>query len=433
MNIANSTPPTFATNSRLEAPVESAGRLAALDIARVRADFPVLEQRVYGKPLVYLDTANSSQKPAAVIDAVARFYQEDYSNIHRGLHMLSERATRMYNQVRGKVQRFLNAAEHQEIVFVRGTTEAINLVASSWGRQHLSAGDQVLVTVMEHHSNIVPWQLVCSEKGASLQHVPLNDRGEVEIEAFERALTAKTRFVSLVHVSNALGTVNPVKEMIRLAHDRGIPVLVDGAQSVPHQPVDVQDLDCDFFAFSGHKTYGPSGVGALYGKRGLLEAMPPYMGGGDMIRRVTFEQTEYAGLPEKFEAGTPNIAGVIGLGAALDYLSELGMENVSRHEQDLLQYATPRLAEIEGLRFIGEAENRAGLINFVHDTIHAHDMGTILDREGVAIRAGHHCAQPVMDRFGVPATVRASFGVYNTREDIDALVSALNIVLEIMG
>ncbi len=402
-----------------------------LDIPRIREQFPILRQQIHGKPLVYLDNAASVQKPQAVIDAITDCYSGYYANVHRGVHTLSERSTAAYEGARGTVRRFLNAASTREIIFTRGTTESINLVASSYGGTHVGAGDEVLITTMEHHSNIVPWQMLCERQGARLRVVPITDAGELILEDYERLLNERTKIVAVVHLSNALGTLNPVLEMIRLAHARNIPVLVDGAQSAPHLMIDVQDLDCDFFAFSGHKVYGPSGVGVLYGKARHLEAMPPYQGGGDMIRTVSFEKTEYADLPSKFEAGTPPITGVIGLGAALDWLNEISLEAVAAHEQMLLDYATAQLDEIPGLRFIGTARHKAGLVSFVMAGIHPHDIGTILDREGVAIRAGHHCAQPVMQRYGVAATARASFAVYNTRQEVDALLAALCKVKEL--
>jgi cysteine desulfurase/selenocysteine lyase len=403
------------------------------DVRKVRDDFPLLKQKVHGKPLVYLDNAATTQKPQAVLDALARYYTTDNSNVHRGVHLLSERATKEYEDARGKVQRFLNAAASREVLFVRGTTEAINLVAQSYGRRHVGAGDEVVISWMEHHSNIVPWQMLCEEKGAVLRVVPINDRGEFLLDEYEKLLTPRTRIVSVTHVSNALGTVNPVRQIIELAHRRNIPVLLDGAQAVPHVRVDVQALDCDFYAFSGHKLYGPTGVGVLYGKARLLEAMPPYQGGGDMISSVTFEKTLYNTLPYKFEAGTPNIAGVVGLGAAIDYVGALGLDAVAAHEHELLHYGTDALQSVPGVRLIGTARDKAAVLSFVMEGVHPHDMGTILDGEGLAIRTGHHCCQPVMDRYGVPATARASLGVYNTREDIDALVRGLYRVKEVFG
>ena len=391
---------------------------------RIRRDFPILDQTIHGKKLVYLDNGATSQKPRAVIDAIVRYYQHDNANIHRGVHALSVRATEEHDEARERVRRFIQAADVSEIIFVRGATEAVNLVAETYGRANVGAGDEVLITAMEHHSNIVPWQMLCNEKGAHLRVVPINDAGELDLEAYEKLLTPRTRIVAVTHVSNALGTVNPLRKMIQMAHAKSIPVLVDGAQAVPHMPVDVQALDCDFYAFSGHKVYGPTGIGVLYGKMDLLEEMPPYQGGGDMIRSVTFEKTTYNVLPYKFEAGTPDIAGAIGLGAALEYVMELGMDRVAAHGQELLAYATEQVGAIEGVRLIGTAKHRAGVLSFLVGDIHPHDLGTILDREGIAIRTGHHCAQPVMERYGVAATARASFAVYNTREEVDALVKA---------
>jgi cysteine desulfurase/selenocysteine lyase len=405
--------------------------LPDLDIQGIREEFPILHQRVHGKPLVYLDNAASAQKPQVVIDAITACYSQYYANVHRGVHYLSERSTAAYEAVREQVRRFLKAASTREIIFTRGTTEAINLVASSFGNTYVGPGDEVLITTMEHHSNIVPWQMLCERQGACLRVVPITDSGELILEEYQRLLSERTKIVAVVHVSNALGTLNPVREMIRLAHAQGIPVLVDGAQSVPHLGVDVEDLDCDFFAFSGHKIYGPSGVGVLYGKAKHLETMPPYQGGGDMIRTVTFEKTEYADLPCKFEAGTPHISGVIGLGAALDWLTELGFDAIAAHEHALLHYATTQLEAIPGLRIIGTAREKAAVVSFVLAGVHPHDVGTILDREGVAVRAGHHCAQPVMQRFGVTATARASFAVYNTFQEIDTLVAAIWKVKEL--
>ena len=405
-----------------------------LDLTGIRADFPILRQRIHGKPLVYLDNAASVQKPKVVIDAISECYGSYYANIHRGVHLLSERSTMAYEKAREKVRVFLNAASIQEIIFTRGTTESINLVASSFGGSTVKAGDEIIITGMEHHSNIVPWQLLCERTGAVLKVAPFTDAGELILEEYERLLNSgRVKLAAFVHISNALGTINPVKTMVDLARARGIPTLIDGAQSVAHLSVDVRDLDCDFYAFSGHKLYGPSGVGVLYGKQALLEAMPPYQGGGDMISLVTFEKTEYADLPNKFEAGTPNIAGVIGLGAALNWLGAIGLDTVAAHEQLLLDYATAQLLEIPGLSIMGTAQHKAALAAFTLQGIHPHDIGTILDREGVAIRAGHHCAQPVMQRYGVPATARASFAVYNTRDEVDALVKALWKVKELFA
>jgi cysteine desulfurase/selenocysteine lyase len=404
-----------------------------LDVEKIRAQFPILKQRVHGKPLVYLDNAATSQKPQIVLDRIARYYEEENANIHRGVHYLSERATADYEAARSTVQGFLHAARSSEIIFVRGTTEGINLVAQTYGRANVSAGDEVLITAIEHHSNIVPWQMLCGEKQARLRVAPINDRGEVLLDEFEKLLTPRTKIAAITHVSNALGTVNPVKQMVEMAHRRNIPVLVDGAQAVPHIPVDVQALDCDFYAFSGHKVYGPTGIGVLYGKAALLEAMPPYQGGGDMISSVTFEKTTYNKLPYKFEAGTPDIAGVIGLGAALEYTQGIGLDAIAEHEHDLLEYATTKIGAIPGVRLIGTAAQKAGVLSFLLNDIHPHDVGTILDQEGIAIRTGHHCSQPVMDRFGIPATARASFAVYNTRADIDALAKGIERVREVLG
>ena len=403
------------------------------DAHRLRRDFPILARKVHGKPLVYLDNAATSQKPRQVIQALDHYYSNVNANVHRGVHFLSESATEAYEGAREKIRRFVNAEHRHEIIFVRGTTEAINLVAQSYGRSALEEGDEILISAMEHHSNIVPWQILCEQTGAKLCVVPINDDGELLLDEYERLLGPRTRLVAIVHVSNALGTINPVREVIERAHARGVPVLLDGAQAVPHLGVDVRALDCDFYAFSGHKMFGPTGIGVLYGKSALLDAMPPYQGGGDMIRLVTFEKTHYNELPYKFEAGTPNIAGAIGLGAAIDYLESVGLVDVAAHEADLLAYATEALSSIEGLRLIGTARQKAGVLSFVLDDVHAHDVGTILDREGIAIRAGHHCAMPVMQRFGVPATARASLALYNIREDIDALHRALLRVKEIFA
>ncbi len=406
---------------------------AALDLARIRADFPILAERINGKPLVYLDNAATSQKPRVVLDAIANYYQHMNANIHRGVHTLSVRATEAHDAARLTVKKFINAADTREIIFVRGATEAINLVAQTYGRKHVGAGDEVLITAMEHHSNIVPWQILCEEKGAHLKVAPIDDRGELLLDEFARLIGPRTKIVAVTQVSNALGTILPLREMIELAHHRGVPVLVDGAQAVPHFAVDVQALDCDFYAFSGHKVYGPTGIGVLYGKRALLDAMPPYQGGGDMIRSVTFEKTTYNDLPWKFEAGTPDIAGAIALGAALKYITGLGMDNIAAHENDLLTYATQAVGAIPGVQLIGTARDRAGVLSFVLDGVHPHDLGTILDREGIAIRTGHHCAQPVMERFGIPATARASFAVYNTKEEVDALVAGIRTAREVFA
>ena len=402
-----------------------------LDVEKVRKDFPILGQEVRGKPLVYLDSAATSQKPRAVIDAVARYYLQDNANVHRGVHLLSERATKEYEGAREKVRRFINAARAEEIIFVRGTTEAINLVAQTYGRTRVRAGDEVLITEMEHHSDIVPWQLLCEEKGAVLRVAPIDDDGQLLVDELQRMLGPRTRLLALAHVSNTLGTINPVRRIVEIAHRQGIPVLLDGAQAVPHFPIDVRALDCDFYAFSGHKLFGPTGIGVLYGRSELLEEMPPWQGGGDMISSVTFEKTTWNKLPHKFEAGTPDIAGAIGLGAAIDYVGALGFAAIAAHEHDLLSYATEAVREVPGLRLIGTAKEKASVLSFVLGDVHPHDVGTILDQEGIAIRTGHHCTQPLMRRLGVPATARASLAFYNRREDVDALVAGLHKVQEI--
>jgi cysteine desulfurase/selenocysteine lyase len=407
--------------------------IAGFDVERVRADFPILQQKARGHKLVYLDNAATSQKPRAVIDAIVHYYEHENANIHRGVHYLSEIATEEYENARKVVQQSLHAAHPSEIIFVRSTTEAINLVAQTYGRTHVGAGDEVLITAMEHHSNIVPWQLLCEEKGAKLQVAPINDKGELLLEEFEKLLGSRTKIVSLGHLSNALGTINPLAQIVRLAHAKGIPVLVDGAQAAPRLPVNVRELDCDFYAFSGHKAYGPTGIGILYGKLALLEKMPPYQGGGDMISSVTFEKTIYNKVPHKFEAGTPDMSGAVGLRAALEYLNSLGMENIARHEHELLSYATEKVSAIPGIRLIGTAREKAGVLSFVMDGVHPHDIGTILDQDGIAIRTGHHCAQPLMERFGVDATARASFGLYNTKEEIDTLVRGIQKVQEVFA
>ncbi len=412
---------------------QGAQPFSAAELEKIRADFPILQQKVHGNPLVYFDNAATSQKPRAVIDAIVRYYETTNANIHRGVHLLSERATEQHDAARRTVQKFLNARSANEIVFVRGTTEAINLVAQTYGRAHLGAGDEVLITGMEHHSDIVPWQLLCTEKNSRLRVAPIDDNGELLIGEFADLLGPRTKLVAVTHVSNALGTVNPVRKIVELAHDRDIPVLVDGAQAVPHMKVDVQELDADFYAFSGHKIYGPTGIGVLYGKAELLNAMPPYQGGGDMIASVTFEKSTYNKIPYKFEAGTPDIAGAIGLGAALRYVSELGIERIGAHERDLLDYATEAVSRIRGLRIVGSANEKAGVLSFLFENVHPHDIGTILDREGIAIRTGHHCSQPVMQRFNIPATARASFALYNTREEIDALVRGIEKVREVFA
>ena len=403
------------------------------DVDRIRADFPILRQRIHGHPLVYLDNANTTQKPQAVIDALTDYYLASNANIHRATHLLSERATRAYEQARVLLQRFINARESREIVLTRGCTDGINLVAQAWGRTYLKPGDEVLVSWMEHHSNIVPWQLVCEQTGAVLRVVPIDDRGELRMDEFDRLLTERTRLVSIIHVSNALGTIVPVADIVRKAHDAGALVIVDGAQAAAHVPIDVQALDADFYAFSGHKMFGPTGTGVLYGKAALLERMPPYQGGGDMIASVTFEKTTYNTLPYKFEAGTPNIAGVVGFGAAVKYLNAIDREAARAHEDRLLAYATGLVSAVPGVRVIGQARARTSVLSFVMDGIHPHDIGTVLDNEGVAIRTGQHCAQPVMDRFGVVATARASFALYNTREDVDALVTGVYKAKELLG
>ncbi len=406
--------------------------LPSYDVDKIRADFPALHQTVHGHPLVYLDNGASAQKPRAVIEAVTEFYTHDYANVHRAVHTLGERATRAYEAAREKIRRFINARSANEVLFVRGATEAINLVAQSYGRNKLRAGDEIILTHMEHHSNIVPWQILREQLGVVLKVVPINDDGELILEQFEELLGPRTRLVTLNHLSNALGTINPVRKIIEQAHAGNVPVLLDGAQAVPHLSVDVQALDCDFYAFSGHKLYGPTGIGVLYGKEALLDEMPPYQGGGEMIRYVTFEKTEYADLPCKFEAGTPNVAGAVGLGAAVDYLQAIGLEAVAAHEQDVLTYATAKALELPGLRLIGTARDKASILSFELVGVHPHDIGTILDHQGIAIRAGHHCAMPVMRRFGVPATARASFGMYNTRAEADSLIAAISKTREII-
>ena len=405
----------------------------AWDVARVRRDFPILATQAHGKPLVYLDNGATSQKPQSVIDAVSHYYESGNANVHRGVYALSESATAAYEGTRAKVARFLNAREDREIIYVRGTTEAINLVASSFGRLKVKGGDEILVSAMEHHSNIVPWQILAEQTGATLKVIPMNERGELKLDEYQRLLTPKARIVAVAHISNSLGTINPIKEMVKVAHANGVPVLVDGAQGAPHVVVDVQDLDCDFYTVSGHKMFGPTGVGVLYGKASHLEAMPPYQGGGDMIRSVTFAKTTYAPIPAKFEAGTPDIGGVVGLGAAVDYLTALDRDAAAAHEQDLLEYATKQLGTVPGLRIVGTSAHKASVISFVLDGIHAHDVGTIVDQAGVAIRTGHHCTQPVMEFFEVPATARASFAFYNTRTEVDILVEALKGVRKVFG
>lgn len=409
----------------------SAGLTEAFEVERLRRDFPILAQKVYGKPLVYFDNAATTQKPSCVIEALSRYYTQENANIHRGVFYLSERATRAYEEARAKVAHFINAASPKEIIFVRGTTEGINLVAQSYGRAFLKVGDEILISAMEHHSNIVPWQILSEQIGARLRVAPINDLGELLVEEYRKLINAKTKLIAVTHVSNALGTVNPVKELIRAAHERKIPVLVDGAQAAGHLKVNVRDLDADFYVFSAHKMYGPTGVGVVYGRAELLEAMPPYQGGGDMISSVTFEKTEYNVLPYKFEAGTPHISGVIAFDEAMDYLNRIGLERIHSYEHSLLVYATDVLSKIPEIRLIGTARDKAAIVSFVFDDIHAHDVGTVLDQEGIAVRAGHHCAMPVMDRFQVPATVRASLAFYNTTEEIDRLAAALRQVKEI--
>lgn len=405
----------------------------AFDVRKIREDFPILQQRVHGKHLVYLDNAATSQKPRRVIDAVSEFYAGYNANIHRGVHILSERATDAFEGARKKVQRFINAAYAREIIFVRGATEAINLVAHSFGRARLKAGDEIILTQMEHHSNIVPWQLLRDQIGVVLRVAPMNEAGELLLDEYVKLFSPRTRLVTVVHMSNALGTINPVHEIVKIAHGHGVPVLLDGAQAAPHMKIDVQALDCDFYTFSGHKLYGPTGIGVLYGKTALLNEMPPYQGGGDMISMVTFEKTQYNSLPYKFEAGTPDIAGAIGLGAAIDYLDAIGLDAVAAHEHELLAYATEMAAEIPGLRIIGTARDKGSILSFALEGVHPHDIGTFLDHEGVAIRTGHHCAMPVMDYFHLPATARASFALYNTKEEVDALMAAIRKVQEVFG
>jgi cysteine desulfurase/selenocysteine lyase len=401
------------------------------NVRRIREDFPILRQTVHGKPLVYLDNAATTQKPRAVLDALMAYYSEDNANVHRGVHLLSERATQAFEDARATVRRFINAASTREIVFTRNATEAVNLVAQTFGRTRLGPGDEVVISAMEHHSNIVPWQMVCEEKGASLRVIPITDEGALHLEEYERLLGSHTRLVSIVHLSNVLGTINPVQQMIATAHRRGVPVLVDGSQAAQHMTVDVQALDADFYVFTGHKLYGPTGIGVLYGKERLLEEMPPYQGGGDMIKSVTFEKTTYNALPYKFEAGTPNIAGAVGLAAAVDYVTAIGMDSVTAHERELLAHGTAALSGVPGLTLIGTAPEKASVLSFVMDGVHPHDIGTVVDQEGVAIRTGHHCAQPLMHRLGIPATARASLALYNTREEIDALVAALHKVRQL--
>lgn len=404
-----------------------------IDIQAVRSDFPILQETVHGKPLVYLDNAATSQKPRVVIETINRYYEAENSNIHRGVHYLSSEATEAYEEARKKVRRFINAASEKEILFVRGTTEAVNLVAQSYGRTYLQAGDEVLISHMEHHSNIVPWQLLRDQTGIVLKVIPIDERGELRMDEFERLLTPRTKLVSIVHVSNSLGTINPVKAVIESAHRLGVPVMLDGAQAIQHMPVDVRELGCDFYAFSGHKMFGPTGVGILYGCEKWLDRMPPYQGGGDMIRSVSFDRTTYNDLPHKFEAGTPNISGGIGLGAAIDYLEHIGLAAIAEYEHYLLSYGTEALSSIPELRIVGTARKKASVLSFTLDHIHPHDVGTMLDLEGIAIRTGHHCTQPVMQHFGIPATSRASMAFYNTREEIDQLVQAIHKVIKVFS
>lgn len=403
------------------------------DVVKIREDFPILKQLIHGMPLVYLDNAATSQKPQSVIDAISRFYSTDNSNIHRGVHALSQRATAAYEDARGKVQRFINAGDPKETIFLRGTTEAVNLVARCFGARHVAAGDEIVISAMEHHSNIVPWQMLCEEKGARLRIIPITEAGELILDEYAQLLNPRTRLVSIVHQSNVLGTVNPIRKMTEMAHQQGVPVFVDGAQAASHVPVDVQDFDCDFYAFSGHKIYGPTGIGVLYGKARWLEEMPPFQGGGDMISTVTFEKTSYNALPYKYEAGTPNIAGAVALGAAIDYVQEIGLDRIGKYEVGLLHYLMERLKSVPRVKLIGTAPCKASVQSFTIDGIHPHDIGTIVDEYGIAIRTGHHCAQPLMERYKVPATARASLAFYNTYEEIDALVEALNKVIEVFS
>jgi cysteine desulfurase/selenocysteine lyase len=403
----------------------------SFNVEKIRNDFPILKELIHGKPLCYLDNAATTQKPQVVIDSLVKYYSTINSNIHRGVHYLSGTATDAYENARAKVRKFINATSEKEIVFTRGTTESINLVANSFGRNNLNEGDEIIISGMEHHSNIVPWQLITAEKKATIKIIPFTDEGELILDEFEKLISESTKIVSVVYVSNSLGTVNPVKQIIETAHKYDIPVLIDAAQAVNHLPVDVQELDCDFLAFSGHKIYGPTGIGVLYGKENLLDRMPPYMGGGDMISKVTFEKSTYNELPFKFEAGTSNIAGAVGLGTALDYVSNVGLETISKHENELLDYATQSLSQVEGLKIIGNAGKKSAVISFVFDNIHPHDIGTFLDFEGVAVRTGHHCTQPVMDRYNIPATTRASLAMYNTKDEIDVLVNGLKKITEV--
>jgi cysteine desulfurase/selenocysteine lyase len=424
---------SIAPEKILTATAEVDTQFAAWDVERVRKDFPVLLQMVNGKPLVYLDNAASSQVPQVVIERGSKYLREEHSNIHRGVHYLSQRATTAYEGAREKVKRFINARDAKECIFVRGATEGINLVMHGYGRKFVGEGDEVIISAMEHHANIVPWQMLCEEKGARLRVIPMNDAGELLLDEYDALLNERTKIVAVTHISNALGTINPITEIIARAHQHGVPVLVDGAQGIVHLSIDVQELDCDFYVFSGHKMFAPTGSGVVYGKAEWLEKMNPFQGGGDMIRTVTFEKTTYAGLPNKFEAGTPAIASQIGLGAAIDYLNSIGRERAVEYEQELLAYATERLSAIEGLRIIGTAREKASVLSFVIEDVHPHDIGTILDQEGIAVRAGHHCAQPVMQRFNIPATARASFAFYNTKEEVDVLARAIEKVIEVFS
>ena len=413
--------------------VENKEAVKNFDVEKIRNDFPILKQTVHDKPLVYFDNAATTQKPQIVIDTLANYYSTINSNIHRGVHALSEAATQAFEDSRKKIQNYLNAESEKEIIFTRGTTESINLVANSYGRSHLNEGDEIIISTMEHHSNIVPWQLLASEKKLNLKVIPITDEGEIIFEEFEKLISEKTKLVSIVYISNSLGTINPVEKIIQTAHANNIPVLIDAAQAVSHFPIDVQKLDCDFFAFSGHKLYGPTGIGVLYGKQSLLEAMPPFMGGGDMISKVTFEKTTFNDLPYKFEAGTSNIADAIGLGAAIDYVKSIGLENIYQHEIELLEYATNEISKLDKIKIIGTSKNKCGVLSFIFENIHPHDVGTFIDFEGIAIRTGHHCTQPVMIRYNIPATSRASFALYNTKEEVDIFIKALKKVSEVFS
>ena len=410
--------------------VENKEAVKTFDVEKIRNDFPILKQKVHGKPLVYFDNAATTQKPQAVIDSLTNYYSTINSNIHRGVHTLSEAATQAFEDSRKKIQKYINAKSEKEIIFTRGTTEAINLVAHSYGRSHLNEGDEIIISTMEHHSNIVPWQLLASDKKLNLKVIPITDEGEIVFEEYEKLISEKTKLISVVYVSNSLGTINPVEKIIQTAHEKNIPVLIDAAQAVSHFPIDVQKLDCDFLAFSGHKLYGPTGIGALYGKQSLLESMPPFMGGGDMISKVTFEKTTFNDLPYKFEAGTSNIADAIGLGAAIDYVQNIGLDNIYQYEKDILDYATTEISKLDKVKIIGTSKNKSGVISFILEDVHPHDVGTFIDFEGIAIRTGHHCTQPVMNRYNIPATSRASFALYNTKEEVDLFIQALKKVSE---